>query len=123
MSELELLKAENEALKKRLATAQAWMQREFQQATLRIATSRAVKKTGLNTDDFARENMDAIISKRIQDYFGDILLLNAPRQTVEHLIHSEINFYNLQRNTSVDGFTVISSYHKILDGFIEQFVI
>jgi hypothetical protein len=82
-----------------------------------------VKKTGLNTDDFARENMDTIISKRIQDYFGDILLLNAPRQTVEHLIHSEINFYNLQKNTSLDGFTVISSYHKILDGFIEQFII
>ena len=123
MTELELLKNENEALKRRLATAQAWMRREIQQAALKIASSKAIKKAGLNTDDFARENMDEIISKRIQDYFGDILLLNAPRQTIDHLIHSEISYYNLQRNTSMDGFTVISSYHKILDAFIEQFII
>ncbi len=121
-SELELLREENENLRRRLATAKAWMQREFQQATLKIAASKAIKKTGLNREVFAQENMDTIISKRIGDYFGEILLMNAPRQTLEHLIHSEINFYNLGKNPSIDGFTVISSYHKILDSFIEHFV-
>jgi hypothetical protein len=123
MSELQILLEENASLKRRIATAQAWMQREIQQSTLKIASSKAIKKTGLNADNFARDNMDSIISKRIQDYFGEILLLNAPHQTVEHLIHSEINYYNLQKNPTLDGFTVISSYHKILDGFIEQFII
>ena len=49
--------------------------------------------------------------------------MNAPRQTLEHLIHSEINYYNLGKNPTLDGFSVVSSYHKILDTLIEQFVI
>ena len=64
-----------------------------------------------------------IISKRIQDYFGDLLLLNAPKETIEYLVSSEISFYNLGKNPSLDGFSVIGSYHKILDVWVEQMIV
>lgn len=48
-------------------------------------------------DDFLRENQEAIIGKRIADYFGDILLLNAPKETIEYLVSSEISYYNLSK--------------------------
>jgi len=35
---------------------------------------------------------------------------------------SEINFYNLQKNSNLDGFNVIASYHKIFDSLIEQVI-
>lgn len=39
------------------------------------------------------------------------------------MVASEINFYNLGKNPSLDGFSVVSSYHKILDVWVEQMII
>ncbi len=48
--------------------------------------------------------------------------MNAPKETVEHLLGSEIAFFNLQRARSGDGLAVVSSYTKILDSLIEVLV-
>lgn len=122
-SELELLTQENQTLRHQLDVCRKWMRREVDQAVHSIAKRKVTKMTEMDREGFLRENQEAIISKRIQDYFGDMLLLNAPREMMEHLINAEINFYNLGKNPSLDGFSVVSSYHKIFDILTEQLIV
>lgn len=116
------LEAENLVLRRKLDICMHWMRREVEESVHKISKRKVSKMTETNRDEFLRENQEAIIAKRIQDYFGDILLLNAPKETIEHLVSSEINFYNLGKNTGLDGFSVISSYHKILDVWVEHMI-
>ncbi|MDD5197249.1 MAG: hypothetical protein PHN60_00090 [Candidatus Gracilibacteria bacterium] len=117
------LEKENEKLKHHLEIATRWMRREVEESIHKISKRKVNKMTETGRDDFLRENQGAIISKCIQDYFGDLLLLNAPKETIEYLISSEISFYNLGKNPSLDGFSVIGSYHKILDVWVEQMIV
>jgi hypothetical protein len=48
--------------------------------------------------------------------------MNIPKQTIEHIISAEINFFNLERNNDIDWFPVVGSYHKALDILIENFI-
>ena len=121
-SELELLKAENDELRRQLAVATAWMARQWKEETLKIAKRRAGKMTEDVRSDFMRENMQEITYNRIHAYFGDLLLMNAPRDTMSHLVDAEIAFYNIQRSGSGDGLSVISSYTKLLDALVENYV-
>ncbi len=118
----ELLK-ENEALKRQLEVCVRWMRREVEESVHKISKRKVSKMTEVGRDDFLRENQEAIIGKRIADYFGDILLLNAPKETIEYLVSSEISYYNLSKNPSLDGFSVIGSYHKILDVWVEHMIV
>lgn len=120
---LQDLEQENALLKRRLEICARWMRREVEESVHRISKRNVTKMTETGRDDFLRENQEAIIGKRITEYFGDILLLNAPKETIEYLISSEINFYNLTKNPSLDGFSVIGSYHKILDVWVEQMIV
>ncbi len=120
---IESLQKENEALKKRLALCQKWMEREVDGQVLAIKSRRTVKKTESGTKRFLEENQVMIVSERIRKYYGDILLMNAPKHFLDHLIDSEINFYTLSKNPEWDGLAVISSYNKILDSLIEMHII
>lgn len=115
--------AENEAIKKKLDFCVKWMKREIEDQIHRIAIKKVTKMTENWKEDFLKENQEQIISKRIQGYFWDILLLNSPNNTLNYLVNSEINFYNMQKNQNLDGFSVLSSYNKILDAFIEHFIV
>jgi len=117
------LEKENALLRRQLEVGGRWMSREVEEAVHKIARRKVTSMTEDDRDDFLRENQQAIISKRIQDYFGDILLLNAPKESIEYLINSEISFYNLSKNPSLDGLSVISSYHKILDVWVEHMIV
>jgi len=119
----ESLKQENEQLKHTLEVCRTWMKREVDQSVHVIAKRKVTKMTEIDREGFLRENQEAIISKRIHDYFGDLLLLNAPKELIEHLINAEINFYNLSKNPNLDGFSVVSSYHKIFDVLTEQMIV
>jgi Holliday junction resolvase-like predicted endonuclease len=121
-NELETLRAENERLSRLLATATAWMQRQWREDAHKIAKRKAGQMTEDVRADFLRENQEEIINTRIRGYFGDILLMNAPSETVEFLVDAEIAFFNLSKSKTGDGLSVISSYTKILDTFIESFV-
>ncbi len=113
---------ENELLKKRVELCSRWMKKEVEACVHKIAKRKITKMAENWKEDFFRENQEQIITSRIQDYFWDILLLNAPKSTLEHLVYSEINYFSLQKNTNLDWFNVISSYSKILDSFIEHFI-
>lgn len=119
---LEFLEKENEDLKRRLELCAKWMQKEVKAQLLKIARRKTASLTENSKENFLKENQEQIITKRIQDYFWEFLLLNAPTKTLEYLVISEINFYNYQVNPNLDGFNVISSYHKIFDSLIEQVI-
>lgn len=120
---LQELEQENEKLKHQLEVCIRWMRREVEGSVHKISKRKVTRMTETGRDDFLRENQEAIIGKRIADYFGDLLLLNAPKETIEYLVSSEISFYNLSKNPSLDGLSVISSYHKILDVWVEQMIV
>lgn len=120
---LQEMEKENAFLKRQLEVCIRWMRREVEQSVHQISKRKVRKMTETDREGFLWENQEAIITKRIQDYFGDILLLNAPKETIAYLVSSEINFYNLSKNPSLDGFGVVSSYHKILDILVEQIII
>ncbi len=121
-SELQRLLTENEALQRKLDVCVRWMKRQIEESVSSISQRRLRDMTKSSKDTFVRENQADIITKKIQEYFGDLLLLNAPSKTIEYLVNSEINFYNLYQNPTLDGLSVVSSYHKILDAFIEHAV-
>ena len=121
--ELNSLQQENESLRHQLEVCRIWMRREVDQAVHAISKRKVTKMTEVDREGFLRENQEAIISKRIGDYFGDLLLLNAPKEMIEHLINAEINFYNLGKNPTLDGFSVVSSYHKIFDILTEHMIV
>jgi len=120
---LQELEQENERLKRQLEVSIRWMRRQVEESVHKISKRNVTKMSETGRDDFLRENQEVIIGKRIQDYFGDLLLLNAPKETIEYLISSEISFYNLGKNPSLDGFSVIGSYHKILDVWVEHMIV
>jgi len=122
-TELQKLQEENKVLKRKLEVAKAWMEREVKSQVHSVAKRKVNKMTSDLKQDFLSENIEEVISQRIVDYFGELLLLNAPAWTVKAITTSEINFYNMQKNPTIDGFSVISGYHKSLDLFIEAFIV
>lgn len=116
------LKEENTELNRKLLVCKTWMKKEVEASLNRIVTKKVVEISKQGKDAFLQEAQAQIIAQQVQKYFGDMLLLNAPKQTMEYLINAEINYYNLQKNTHLDGLSVISSYHKILDLLIEQLI-
>lgn len=121
-SELEHLRKENDTLKRQLAVATAWMERQWREDAHKIAKRRTGKMTDDVRSDFMRENMEEMNYNRIKGYFGELLLMNAPKETMGHLVDAEIAFFNMQRSNSGDGLSVISSYTKLLDALVESYV-
>ena len=71
---------------------------------------------------FLNDNIDDIVSDKIQDFFGELMLVNIPSKIIKNIISAEINYYNFRNNPNFDGFSVISSYHKALDIIIETYI-
>lgn len=120
--ELLALRTENEKLRRQLAVATSWMGRQWREDAHKIAKRRTNQMADNVRADFVRENLEEVSYRRVHDFFGDLLLMNAPKDTVAHLVDSEITFYNLRRMNSGDGLSVISSYTKLLDGLVEGYV-
>ncbi len=116
------LKKEIQILQSKMARVKIWMEKEVKAQTHKIAKNKASKLTSSVKEDFLAENFEEVIASRINDYFGDLLLLNAPKGTIEGITSAEINFFNMMKNPTIDGFAVISAYHKVLDLFIESFI-
>jgi hypothetical protein len=121
-SELVRLTLENAELTRKLEFCSKWMEREVRDQAHRIATKRVGKMTSIDRDDFLGQNQEEIITSRIRAYFGELLLLNAPKSTVEYLVDSEISYFSLSKMPNGDGVGVISSYTKILDSLIEGLI-
>lgn len=123
LKENERLRQENEALRRKLVTCAIWMRRQVEEQICLITRRKVTRMAVGEKENFLEEHMDEVISKRIKEFFGEIFLLNAPKGTIDHLVHSEIAFFNLRRNPNIDGFSVIGGYQKILDACIEHMII
>ena len=77
-TELQKLQEENKVLKRKLEVAKAWMEREVKSQVHSVAKRKVNKMTSDLKQDFLSENIEEVISQRIVDYFGELLLLNAP---------------------------------------------
>ncbi len=129
MSDQKTLQEENKNLKKelekltsKLARVALWMQKEVKEQAHKVAQQKTKKLTSSTKQDFFNDNVEEMIAGHISNFFGDLLLLNAPKWTLEWITAGEINYYNMMKNPAIDGFAVISSYHKVLDLFIESFI-
>lgn len=116
------LKKQIEILTSKLKIVKIWMEKEVKSQTHKIAKNKTSKLTSDVKEDFLSENFEEVIANRINNYFGDLLLLNAPKWTIEWITSAEINYFNMMKNPTIDGFAVISAYHKVLDLFIESFI-
>lgn len=122
MHDINALIEENQRMKRKLEFVQVWMEKEVRAQALKIAKNKTSKFTTSVKEDFLSENFEEVIATRISDFFGDLLLLNAPKGTIEGITSAEINYFNMMKNPTIDGFAVISAYHKVLDLFIESFI-
>lgn len=59
------------------------------------------------------------MNKKIQEFFGEIMLQNIPAEIIANIATAEMSYYHFRHNPKLDGFAVISSYHKALDIIIE----
>ncbi len=121
-AEIQRLKQEIEILQKKLKSAHLWMEREVKASVHKISKKQVSKFSEDLKESFLRENIEDVISSRINNFFWDLLLLNAPNGTIEAITNSEIAYFNMTKNPNTDGFSVISGYHKVLDLYIESFV-
>ena len=122
MIEIEKLKLENKQLKEKLKIAEIWVQRVIKEEVKKISKRKINKMTSCTKDTFMQENIEDIITKKINDFFWDFILMNTPSSVVKNIVSGEINYYNLRKNPSFDWFSVISSYHKAIDVIIESFI-
>jgi len=116
------LREQNEELKKLLWIAKFWIQREVKNSVVKLAKRKVWWLTVQSRDVFFNENVEEIITKRIADFFGEMLIMNTPGWVIDNIISAELNYYNFKINPIFDGFSVISSYHKALDTLIEEFI-
>ena len=119
---LEDLKKENELLMRKLSVAKIWMEREIKSEVKKIARWKVSKMTSKTKDIFYAENVEDIITKKVSDFFWEIMLLNTPTSVIENIISAEVWYFNLRENPGADWLWVITSYHKALDTLTESFI-
>lgn len=119
---LEKLKKENLDLKRKLSIAKLWMEREVRSQVKKIAKWKVSNMTSKTKDVFFSNNVEEIITKKVSDYFGEIMLLNTPASVIENIISAEVAYFNLRENPWADWLWVITSYHKSMDTLIETLI-
>jgi len=120
--EIQSLKDKNKSLELKLQVAKLWMIKQVRESVKTISKRKISKLTWETKKNFARENLEDIITNKIRDYFGDFILMNISSNFIENIISWEIAYYELKQNPNFDWFSVVSSYHKALDIVIEQFI-
>ena len=116
------LKKENEELRKKFFIEKMWMEREIKAEVTKIAKSKISKMTSQTKDLFFAENVEDIITKKVSDFFWEIMLLNTPVWVIDNIISAEVSYFNLRENKNADWLGVITSYHKSLDTLIEAYI-
>ena len=123
MTNITTLQEENEQLKNKLEIAQTWMKKEIAEDMKKISKAKINNSIQKEKTCFLNDNIEEIVSKKIQDFFGELMLVNIPAKIIRNIISAEINYYNFRNNPSFDWFSVISSYHKAIDIIIETYII
>jgi hypothetical protein len=123
MTNIKTLQKENELLKHKLEIAQNWMKKEISEDKKNISKIKITSSTLKEKTCFLNNNIEDIVNDKIQDFFGELMLINIPTKIIRNIVSAEINYFNFRNNPSFDGFSVISSYHKALDIIIETYII
>ena len=107
---------ENERLKRKLEIVKTWMKKQIKEEVKSINRRKKNKyQVGKDIED--------MIYKEIKEFFPSTFFVLAPKWTIKHIITSEINFYNMQAWQPIGWISIIIWYHKVLDLFIEYFII
>ena len=110
---------ENEALRRRIQTAEIWMERQIHESLRSIQYDRNKRSSRSKFENLLEIDIVENLSDRIEKYFGKSLL-EAPLYTAERLMDSEIYWMTLQKHPTIDAFPIIASYQKILDAYFEE---
>ena len=109
------LEEENKKLRKQLASAQNWIQREIH-----------AKKEGVNhIDDMIGENIsfhEEEVTEKIQRFLPPLVYMFLSDEELSCLISSELTYTNILEGELLDGMNVVLGYHKVVDAFIEEFI-
>ena len=119
---IEEIRNERDELEKKLSVLSAWATRDIKSNISSIARQRAAGLDNETHDNFHAEETAEEIEQKITEYFGNILLMNAPSWVVDALTTAEVNYFNLLQNPNIDGLSVVSAYHKALDALIETII-
>jgi hypothetical protein len=111
------LKTEIQELKKKLKTAKIWMQREVTKQTQCIISEKSHWETHLFSPDF-----EVQISQQIYNLFWEVFVMEISETIMENLITSEVEYCLLQKWYQIEPLSVIISYQKILDFWIEKYI-
>lgn len=120
--EIEKLIEENKILKRKVEIAQKWIQRIVKEETKKISKRKINKMSSWVRESFMHENIEEIISNKINTFLWEFILLNTPASVIENIISAEINYYNFKKNPNFDWFSIISWYHKAIDIIIEAII-
>jgi len=118
--ENKILKEKNIDLTRKLGVAKLWMEKEVRESVKNISKRKIASMTCRTKDRFFAENVEEMITSKVADFFGEILLLNTPTSVVNNIISAEVAYFNLRENPSADWLGVITSYHKAIDLLIES---
>lgn len=113
---------ENKELRLRLAHAERWMRREVQTALVELQKSRVTKGIRTHFSNVFETSGINLITQSLLSRFPDGLH-HAPKYTLERLIDAEIYWYTLQKYPNMDALPIVLSYQKILDSWVEQFLV
>jgi len=99
---LEDLKKENDLLKKKLSIAKIWMEREVKNHIKNITKQNLELDIFNEKNEFFSKNIDEIVENTINNFFGELMLLNTSPNVIENIISAEILFYNIRQSKSAD---------------------
>jgi hypothetical protein len=90
---------------------------------LRTRKEQEKKKTRKYFTNILEEDNLALLRQHVFMIFGHNIEQKSPPHTLERLIDAEILWKTLQTHPHMDGFAVVALYQKILDDWIEEFLI
>ena len=113
------LQQENEKLRKKLSIAESWMKREIQNQMLLISKKHLQKDTTQWYAELVSNEMEDIITQKIQSFFSDTPLYDIPSSFLENIVKSEIGYYILKKWIQIDNLAVTIGYQKCFESIIE----
>jgi len=113
------LQQENQELKKKLQIAESWMKKEVRSHIHTITKKHIHEQSSEWYSELISEEMESILTTKIQDFFSETPLYNMPEDFLENIVKSEIGYYILQKWIHIDHLAVTIGYQKCLESIIE----
>lgn len=116
------LQKENEILKKKLALAEHFIQREFTSHQTHIQKQKIGFQTEKQKKNFFNEDVSELAYNSIHSYFWAANMLGIENSVIQNIILAETMYYHFLDHKNLDGFAVLSSYAKAIDIYVEAYI-